>query len=184
MRNIFAPYTRQPDARTCQSACIAQMLGKTSAEDVYAIRSALERIGTPGDPRVMEEYLKPRVISYRFDAGASLDDARKALDSGFKLITHGFFTKSGHVVNIVGYEPDPRTLGIRFVVDDPWSEFDFPSWSYPKPDKSGDNVRYSSYGMYAACVAGQSRDDAARIYRNGILNSSQSGMWLHVIKPK
>ena len=178
---LIAPYTRQPDARTCQSACIAQMLNKTSPEDVFAIRAALEKLGVPGDPGVMESYLKPRVSSYRFDAAASLDEARKALDGGFKLITHSYLT-NGHVISIVGWEPDPTNLSYRFIVDDPWSEFDFPSWSYPNLDKSGDNVRYSSYGMYAACVAGQNKSDAYRIYRKGELDSAKHGMWLHIVK--
>jgi hypothetical protein len=44
MPNIFElipDYTPQPDCKTCQSACIAQMLGLSSASDVFRIRQEL-----------------------------------------------------------------------------------------------------------------------------------------------
>jgi hypothetical protein len=156
-------------------------------ENVRNVRSdllgiAAKRGSVAGDPYVMGEYLKPRVKEYKFDVSASLNDAKKALDDGYQLITAGYFTGSGHVISLVGYEPDPRTLGYRFIVDDPWSIFSFPDWAYLDLKQSGDNVRYSSYGIYASCVASQSKWEAARIYRNGELDSAKNGMWLHYIK--
>lgn len=178
MRSKILPYVRQPDAFTCQSAAIAQMIG---SKDVATIRADLVRNGIAGDPANMGRYLKPRVREYDFVANGSLMLARDALDEGYKCITHGWFTRSGHVVNIKGWEPDPRTLSYRFVIDDPWCEFDFPGWRYLH-HKSGDNVRYSSYGMYAACVASSSVANAHRIYRRGELDSNMKNMWLHLIK--
>lgn len=182
VRQFIASYTRQPDARTCQSSCVAQMMGLSSSQDVYSIRSALEAIGDPGSPSTMGAYLKSRIKEYQFDIAASLNDARKALDDGYKLITHGWFTGSGHVVSIVGWESSPNNLSYRFIVDDPWAEFSFPAWRYLNPDSSGNDLRYSSHGMYAACVVGQSPADAYRIYKRGELDSSRGGMWLHLIK--
>lgn len=171
-------YVSQPDSRTCQSACIAKVLGTA---DVEGIRAELEAIGVPGDPSVMGQYLKPHVQSYKFVESGSLIDAKDALDNGCVVITHGWFTPSGHVICLVGHEPDPNTLSYRFIVDDPFAEFSFPDAQYIS-DRSGDNVRYSSYGMYAYCVTSQSYEHAAQLYRQGQLLSAEQGAWLHVIK--
>lgn len=171
-------YVPQPDAYTCQSAAIAKAIG---TDRVMGIREDLFKLGVPGDPYVMGEYLKPRVAEYKFLDDASLNDARKALDQGYSLITHGWFTNSGHIVSIVGWELDKSKLSYRFICDDPWMEFDFKRWQYI-PGTSGDNVRYSSYGIYAACVASAGLDHARRIYNRGELNSNKPGMWLHLIK--
>jgi len=183
---FISPYVAQPDGNTCQSACVAQMLGLEEAS-VPKVRSDLlgiaARRGTmAGDPGVMGDYLEPRVKEYKFDIAASLNDARKALDDGYKLITHSWATRAGHVISLVGWEPDSNKLSYRFIVDDPWSELDFRSMTYPNPNISGDNVRYSSYGMYAIAVASKSWHDAKRIYKNGELDSAKQGMWLHYIK--
>lgn len=174
-RKDFVP---QPDSQTCQSACIAMITGGS----VAAIRASLTACGTAGDPAVMGNYLKQRVKEYKFDDTASLLDARSAIDNGYQLIVHTWLSRSGHVIKLSGYELDPKTMSYRFIVDDPWSEFDGRSFSYPDPNKSGNNVRYSSYLMYAVGVAGQSFDDADRIYDRGELNSSMGNMWMHMIK--
>jgi Putative peptidoglycan binding domain len=173
-------YVRQPDAYTCQSACIATVLGKTNESDVYEIRDELEQIGVPGDPTVMGQYLRPRVQSYQFLVDGSLEDAKSALADGCVVITHGWLTKSGHVICLVGFEPDPNTYSYCFVVEDPWAEFDFPNAAYTS--KSGRNIRYSSYGIYAYCVASSSYQHATELYANRTLDSSQKGAWLHIIK--
>jgi len=183
---LIADYTRQPDEVTCQSACCAQMIGLKDEADVRMVRTQLQNYARElgsmaGDPRVMAKFLEPRVDKYKLSYNASLEEARQALDEGWKLITHGYFTGSGHVISIMGWEADPKTLNRRFIVDDPYQEFDFPGWRYIH-NKTGNNVRYSFHGMYAACVAGQSRGDAFRVYKDGVLDSSQKGMWLHYIK--
>lgn len=167
-------YVPQPDARTCQSACIAQMIGSTA---VSTVRAALESLGAPGDPYTMGAYLKPRVKEYKFLENASVNDMRQALKDGYKLITHGYFTGSGHVISIVGMA-DNNT----FIVDDPWHEFHFKGWTYAPWEASGNNVKYSTYGIYAACVVGQSVGHSAEVYNRGELNSNTKGAWLHLIK--
>ncbi len=171
-------YVAQSNAYICQSACIAKVLGTT---DDKGIRAALEAIGAPGNPDVMGQYLKSRVQSYRFLSAGSLMDVKDALDNGCVVITHGWFTGSGHVICLVGYEPDPKTLSYRFIVDDPWAEFSFPTAQFV-PNSSGDNVRYSSYGVYAYCVASSNHEHAAHLYAQGKLLSSEKGAWLHIIK--
>jgi hypothetical protein len=170
----------QPDAVTCQSTCICMATGLT---DVYGIRSTLERKGDPGNPYVMGEVLSNHLGNrYNFDVDASLGDMREWLKSGEFLISHGWFTGSGHVVGMDGVEIDPKTMSYRFNMRDPWDEFDAPSWSYLGRSNKFDGF-YSSRCIYAACVAGQSRRDAANIYRRGELDSAKKGAWVHRIKP-
>ncbi|MGL5076122.1 MAG: hypothetical protein ACRDBG_09830 [Waterburya sp.] len=169
-------YQLQPDSQTCQSACIAMITGG----DIWAIREALTDSGVAGDPYNMGNYIKPRVKEYKFYPDASLNQVRRLLDDDYQLITHGFFTGSGHVVKISGYEA--RNLGIDFIVDDPWNEFHGKGWSYAPWDKSGDDVRYSAHLMYAACVGSYSVSQAAEIYRKGVLDSANENMWIHAIK--
>jgi hypothetical protein len=173
-------YVSQPDSRTCQSACIAKVIGKQTEDEVLSIYDELEEIGIPGSHEVMADYLKTRVSSYSFLLNGSLDEAKEALDDGCVIITHGWFTPSGHVICIVGYEADPSTLSYRFIVDDPWAEFNFPNATFLA--KSGNNVRYSSYGVYAYCVRSQSYEHATELYASRALDSTHKGAWLHIIK--
>lgn len=178
MSTVIAHHSvAQPDAYSCQSACIANVLG---VHDVHEIYAELAAIGTPGDPAVMGQYLQHRVQSYQFLATGSLLDAKDALDEGFSIITHGWFTGSGHVICLFGYATDQATMSYRFMVDDPWAEFSFPEAQFTA--KSGSDVRYSSYGLYAYCVASHSHDHAAQIYADRVLLSSEKGAWLHIIK--
>lgn len=171
-------YVSQPDPSTCQSACIAMVLRTT---DVDSIRADLEVMGMPGDPAVMEQYLRPRVDAYSFLLTGSLNDAKTALDDGYAVITHGWFTEVGHVIVLIGYEHDPKTMSYRFIVHDPFAEYDFSNSNYDE-SKSGEAARYSSYGMYAYCVASAGYTHADEIYYKKRLSSSEKNAWLHIIK--
>jgi hypothetical protein len=178
MSTKILEYVEQPDGYTCQSAAIAKVIGST---DVGKIRGELLQRGVPGDPAVMGAYLKGKVKSYQFIVDGSLNEAKDFLKQGCVIITHGWFSQAGHVITLVEFEASPNNLGYRFVVDDPWAEFNFGSNSFDH-SKTGNNVRYSSYGIYAYCVAGQSNEDARLIYKQGKLLSSDRNMWMHVIK--
>ena len=178
MSTKILDYVAQPDGSTCQSAAIAKVLGTT---DVAKVRSDLLSLGEPGDPGVMGRYLTGKVKSYLFRVDASLNELKDALSAGCVVIVHGWFTPSGHVITLVGWELDQKTLGYRFLVDDPWFEFDFKSAQFDY-SKSGNNVRYSSYGIFAYCVASQSYDDAQAIYKQGRLLSSERNAWAHIIR--
>jgi len=189
----------QPDARTCQSTCVAMALGLT---DVMEVRHQLEAIGDPGDPATMGKYLSAHLLPpkyqfedgeylkydmsppsrYQFEDNASISQIRDWLKAGEFLIIHGWFTGPGHVIAIDGVEIDSSNLSYKFSVRDPWAEFDFASWSY---DIGGVGFHgfYSSYGIYAACVVGQSKSDAADTYSRGELDASIGGAWVHRIKP-
>lgn len=168
----------QPDAFTCQSACIAMA---TKRDDtVMQVRKELLSHGTPGDPHVMGIILERECPGhYHFEDNASLNDAREWLKKGAFLICHTYLSRSGHVISLNGVEIDPKNMSYRFHVLDPYAEFQAKSWSYNSA--MGYDGYYSSYLIYATAVAGQSYWDAERIYRRGELDSSKKGMWLHVI---
>ncbi len=171
----------QPNAYTCQSACIAMATGRT---DIMTIRATLEAIGNPGDPAVMGQLLRKSFGDrYIFDDNASLSEVRDWLKSGCFIIGHFWFTNSGHVICLDGVTIDPETLGYKFSVKDPWSEFDFSKWSYSNPAIDSFDGNYSSYGIYAAGVVGQSSADSFEVYKRRELDSMRKGMWAHVIKP-
>lgn len=171
----------QPNAYTCQSACIAMTTGR---HDVMTIRSQLEAIGDPGSPHTMGNLLNGKFgHRYIFDGNACLSEVRDWLKAGEFLITHGWFTKSGHVICLDGVAIDTATMSYKFNVKDPWSEFYFGSWNYNNPAIKSFDGYYSSYGIYAACVAGQSVWDAAGRYNKGELDSMRKGMWVHRIRP-
>jgi hypothetical protein len=171
-------YVPQPNNLLCQSACIAMVLRTT---DVDGIRADLVSQGQAGDPGVMGNYLEPRVKSYKFLVDGSLNDAKKALDEGCAVITHGWFTDEGHVITLIGYEADPVTLSYRFIVHDPWAEYNFPKGDHDD-SQSGEGVRYSSYGIYATCVASAGYDHARDLYREKRLKSNEQNAWLHIIQ--
>jgi GH24 family phage-related lysozyme (muramidase) len=176
---IKTMYVQQPNNQFCQAACIAMVLGVT---DVDAIHHELVVNGkTAGDPAVMGDYLKPRVESYQFLVDGSLNDARKALDEGYVVITHGWFTPAGHVILLIGHEADPDTFSFRFIVHDPWAEYNFPRGDHDD-DKSGEGVRYSSYGIYATCVGSADYNHACDLYNRKALDLNEKNGWLHIIR--
>lgn len=172
----------QPNAYTCQSTSIAMATGRT---DVMQIRAELEAIGEPGDPGVMGVLLRKGFGDrYIFDDNASMSEIREWLRNGEFLICHGFFTNAGHVICLDGITIDSSKLSYKISVKDPWSRFDFDSWSYNSPDLDRYDGDYSAHGLYAAIIASQSMSDAIAIYQRRELDSSKKGAWIHRICPK
>jgi hypothetical protein len=171
----------QPDGSTCQSACIAMAVG---TKDIYDIRGQLLRLGEAGHPSNMGQVLRRyKGSKYIYDESASISDMVTYLKSGEFLITHGWFTSSGHVIALDGVKVDENNRS-AFNVKDPWSEFDGPSWSYNNPSVKFFDGFYSDRIIYAACVAGTSKWDAANRYSsNQIPNINLGQAWVHRILP-
>ena len=174
----------QPNSETCQSTCIVNAFGGTQ-DDIWQVRSRLCKMpGGAGDPYNMGVILKEHFGDrYIFDDNACLSEVREWLRAGEFLITHGWFTGSGHVIALDGITIDPSKLSYKISVKDPWSEFDFASWSYNNPGIDRFDGDYSAHGLYAAIVAGQSVSDAISIYHRGELDSMRKGAWVHRILP-
>ena len=171
----------QPNSYTCQSTCIAMAVNDKNIEN---IRQRLEAKGNPGDPHIMAEVIREFPVNYQLHLDASLDEVKTWLKEGDFLITQGWFTSAGHVICLAGVEIDTENNSYKFNVKDPWSEFDAPNWKYNNPNVKFYNGYYSSYCIYAACVASSSCADAAIIYTNKELDSSSKKMWVHRFMPK
>lgn len=170
----------QPDAVTCQSACIGMAVGDKS---IHAIRQKLVSTGmAAGSPAAMGTVIRSYNVKYKFDGDASLNNVFEWLKAGELLITHGWFTGSGHVICLDGLMIPSKKSRYLVNVKDPWSEFDAPSWNYNKSSKFYDGF-YSELCIYAACVAGTSVGSASAVYQRGYVDRSQRGMWVHRIIP-
>ena len=166
----------QPDGNTCQSTCIAAVMGLEVS--IAQVRSDLLEIGEAGNPAVMAEYLTAHFGDrYSYHSAASIDEMRSDVNEGCVLITHGWMTKAGHVICLDGVsEKGFRTM-------DPWEEFHAFEWAYLADIDAFQGI-YSDELIYAACVAGESRHDAHRIYlEDSPIDRSKGGAWVHKIKP-
>jgi hypothetical protein len=152
-------------------------------KDVIGIRRKLDRLpGEAGSPTNMGAVLKGYVGKrYIYNPAASLNDIIGYLKAGEFLITHGWFTGSGHVIALDGVK-EPTNGTYSFNVKDPWSEFDGPLWRYNNPGVNFYDGFYSVNIIYAACVAGVSRWDAAQKY-NSDPDYKLKNAWVHRILP-
>jgi hypothetical protein len=170
----------QPNLYDCQSTAIYAVTG--GVKSIGDIRASLEDNGTPGDPANMGREIRSLIdpALYEYYPAASLDDMRSFLDAGCVLVVHGYFSESGHVIVIDG------RAGKDFDVMDVFEEFDATDWIYPRywsdSRKAFDGI-YSDLLIYATCVAGGGFEDACNVYRDGVVESTIGGAWLHVIKP-
>jgi hypothetical protein len=163
----------QPDASTCQAACIGMAVGD---RDVAGIRRRLVARGSAGSTTVMASVIREYGRPYALDQNASLAKCREWLKAGEFLITHGHFTGSGHVICLDGLQL--VSSAYRLDVKDPWSEFNAASWRYDLGGKFFDGF-YSELLIYATCVASTSVGAAQSIYRQGRVDANRGGMWVH-----
>ncbi|NEQ54273.1 MAG: lysozyme [Leptolyngbya sp. SIO3F4] len=173
---IGAINVSQPNESLCQSACIAMCVTDT---DVWGIRTRLKKAGIPGDPNVMARIIREYPVDYELHLNACLDDCEQWLKDGDCLITHGWFTESGHVIVLDGIEVDLKTMSYRFDVKDPFSEFFGSSWRYGESDEVFYDGFYSKEMIYASCVASRDVSEAKHIYAQKEFDGSRKGMWVH-----
>lgn len=165
----------QRDSATCQATCIAMAV---QDPDIMKIRRKLVEIGQAGNPAVMAQVIRSyKNVKYKYDGNANLEKVYNWLKDGEFLITHGWFTGSGHVICLDGLKKNSNGSH-DLSVKDPWSEFDAASWGYNSSLKFYDGP-YSDRLIYAACVAGAGAGDARRIYQSGALDLQRGGMWVH-----
>jgi hypothetical protein len=165
----------QPDASTCQAACIGMAVGD---RDVAGIRRKLVARGPAGRPTVMAAVIREYGRPYVLDQNATMAKCYEWLKAGEFLITHGWFTGSGHVICLDGLKINEETGRHYFDVKDPWSEFNVQTWRYDRGSKFFDRL-YSDLLIYATCVASTSVGTAQSIYRQGRVDVNRGGMWVH-----
>lgn len=164
----------QPDCDTCQATCLYAVTG--GHESIESIRAALVSIGVAGDPTVMGVYLREFFGDrYEYTAHASIANMKDWIGLGDVLITHGWFTKSGHVIVVDGC--DDRSLHVM----DPNDEFEASQWRY-LGEVAAYSGTYSDRLIYAACVAGVDCVDADALYQEGAIDRVEGNAWVHRIK--
>jgi hypothetical protein len=170
----------QPNASTCQSACVGMATGNS---DVMGIRQKLLSLGNPGDPNIMANLLREALGDrYIYNGKASIDQMQQYTRDGEFLILHVFFTPVGHVIGIDGFKD---VVGANDSLDskDPWSEFDAASFSYNNPNVSFYDGFYTCRLIYAAAVVAFSYQQALDCYRSGEYDSKLEGAYCHRILP-
>ncbi len=89
----------------------------------------------------MQEMFKWKNIRASFRENATIDQIKKHVDSGKPCIIHGWFTKSGHIIVIRGYNDQ------GFIVNDPYGEW----FESGYRDVSGESLTYSYELMKRLC---------------------------------
>lgn len=155
---VQTPYLSQQDNKlyrsgTCNTTSFAMAMGKhgeplirrdgTQLEDYltqYCLDNGLSR-HSPGDLEILAQRHGYRP---RFNDHASWEQVKAWLCEGKVCIVHGYFTESGHIIVIVGYDEEKGC----WIVHDPWGEW------YPRgydTSVSGEYLEYSFRMMFELC---------------------------------
>jgi len=102
------------------------------------------------DPQAMKNLIES-FQGYRdiFRVDGSFNNIRSSIDAGNPVIIHGYFTVSGHIVVICGYDEK------GFIINDPYGEWFSTGYD---TSRSGKMLRYS-YGMMAHTCSPESEAD-------------------------
>jgi uncharacterized protein YvpB len=129
-----------PDG-SCSTTCLAMCLEYFSIprkwqvnqfeDEIYqmAIDTGANRHSPYGLVKLAEMY---GIIDHFTEKG-TIEQTKQALASGSPVITHGYFTKSGHLVVLVGYDET------GFFVHDPYGEWFH--WGYERNPTVGETGR-------------------------------------------
>ncbi len=157
---LDVPYFSQLDNQnnpygTCNVTSVAMCMayfgikgdGSGQLEDqlyCYAQDNDLDR----HNPYDLVELFLMKGLRDRFQPKATWAEVREHLDRGNPAIAHGYFTRSGHIVTIVGYNDAAYGGQGAWIVNDPYGEWF--SGGY-RTDLSGDAVEYSRHMMERVC---------------------------------
>ena len=164
---LDVPYFSQLDNQcnpmgSCNVTCVAMALaylGMTYSSGSQLEDSLYREIETLGWDRHDPNHLKAlveRFPGYKdiFRTNGRFQDIRTSLDMGRPVIIHGYFTASGHIIVIRGYDAS------GFIVNDPYGEF-FQS-GYDNR-RSGAGLHYS-YGLIARTCSPESQQDPQNLW--------------------
>lgn len=185
MKNLFLPYRTQLDNQlnplgSCQVTSLAMCLTYWGIAG-YALMPQLEDELTklaaangldPKEPAGLQALAREydRVDDDLTYSG-SVADIRRAIDAGYPCIVHGYFTRSGHVIVIRGYDDT------GFYVNDPYGEAFWEggkSFCVYDTNRTGENLHYS-YNMITAICSPES-NPAQDIWLHRI---SRRGLTIH-----
>lgn len=189
--NHKVPYLSQQDNeidpwRTCGPTSAAMCLKYFNVPDLGSfpqyeddVKARFDRLGIDhGAPDGIRRLLEGLGLRDDLTMKGSLSDITRSLDSGEICILHGFWTNSGHILVIRGYNDNGD-----FFVNDPAGEWFYGGYSYNSPispDNKGENKLYSRRLISSAGNANTQREalgfydtwDSSKI-------ESTATMWLH-----
>ncbi|MBD2039707.1 C39 family peptidase [Microcoleus sp. FACHB-672] len=140
--------------QTCNVTCIAMVLEylKAARREEYSQRfkqfedelnaCCLDRAWNREDPTYLMRLIQLYKCRDNFTFSGSVEIVRDWIDLGFPVITHGFFTGSGHLVVIRGYDDH------GFFVNDPAGEWFKTGYRH---DLSGNCLHYSNNLIANTC---------------------------------
>lgn len=134
MANLPVPYFSQRDNQlnpsgSCNITCVAMALAYLGVkgngqgrlpDQLYRYMEAnnLSR-HSPQDLAYLVNSRYGPGIKDDFRADRTIKDIIQALDTGKVVVVHGYFTQSGHIILIKGYDPVKKA----FICHDPWGEW-------------------------------------------------------------
>lgn len=159
--NLDVPYLSQQDnvenpggsCNVTSCSMVLQYFGKVGTGDGQLedqlYRECLDRGLSRHDPYDLAKLLRLHGVQDDFRTDATWEEAKRwlAIDRN-PLIAHGYFTRSGHIIVIRGYNEK------GFIVNDPWGE-----WWRDGYDKSasGEGLTYSYEMMEEVCAPDRQR---------------------------
>jgi GH24 family phage-related lysozyme (muramidase)/uncharacterized protein YvpB len=166
-RLLDVPYFSQLDNHcnptgSCNVTCVAMALAylgmpySSGAQLEDTLYRAMENLGWDRhDPN----HLKALVETFPgykdiFRTNGRFQDIRTALDMGRPVIIHGYFTASGHIIVIRGYDAS------GFIVNDPYGEYFQRGYDNRR---SGAGLHYS-YGLIARTCSPESQQDPQNLW--------------------
>lgn len=153
MKLLKVPFLAQTDnwnnpLGSCNVTSVAMCLGyfKTKRNSNYShyqqfedelYKVCLDRGLDRHKPEHLAQLIRIYGCEDKFTTQATIQQVKDWIDSGNPCITHGWFTESGHIIVIIGYDD------YGLIVHDPYGEWFHDGY---RTDLSGEELHYS-YGL-------------------------------------
>ena len=177
-RLLDVPYFSQTDntyhpSGTCNITSLAMCLsffgivgdGSTKQLEDQLWLEAQKRNLNVTYPETLVKLTDWKNVKDEFTTRGSYNTLVNAIDSGFPVIAHGYFTRSGHIVVVVGYDKQKNVI----IYHDPYGE-----WFY-----NGYDVN-----TFSEPVKGKNNEMSVPQWQSLVSPESSSSGWYHVIKPR